>query len=874
MKEVSQEFFDKVAALGYTEEQARRALEVGEGNVDDAIDFLYSCNGDEVYRASAEPKKNAIVAEDNNTSADSTIAKKEHSETEIGASTSNEDDIVTADDVSVMTESSLQTLPTSNVTKPPATSSLSHMAMRQAIANRKPIAPNMARRSLSLTEIPETEEVPSHPDNAEITDVDTGLSMYLNEENQDAKSPSLRIPDSNGMMNDDLDPNKSETIAITEKIPSQEPAPTHHRQANNTSRLPNATTSRPGAFPMTGGPIALRQVHDRAAEPQGPQPTRANQVEREPQVEAELVDPDVENQILEKRIQEHIEAERTNTAVATVVSEDELKTFQWRRVVCVVGVVFVAIAIAVALTVTKTQPSSSAPTMAPTLSPAPTEIIELLAFVSFDGGASLNNASSPQSAAARWLADNKNLGNYSDERKIQRYALATLYYSTNGDNWDDKQNWTTDGDECHGWWSKPDSEGGETKRLSCNSNGSITILNIEDNNLHGTLPEEIALLSSSMFELSLKDNEIGGKLPSTLGKMTRLKTLDLEKKNFSSTILTEFGNMMTLENLRLASNSLSGDVPSELRHMTFLEDLRLSKNNLSGKIDGSVVESLKQLHTLTLSENNFTSTIPIEIGLLTLLKELKLHRNLLVGHLITEIGRLTALEKFACHENRLTGPLPSELGNLAPLKDELRAASNLFNGTIPELASLTGLEKLHLGDNDFTGTIPSSLGLLTALQRLELHENHLVGSIPASLGDLTLMVDLGLQENNLTGTILSEFMQFPNLQSLNLRNNSFTGTLPPFGNLTDLKSLDARLNMLTSSIPSSIAGLTSLETLKLDNNELTGTVPNVIFGFKSIQKIHLYNNSFAGNATCPSNITDCFLSCFDEMGGNKTCRML
>jgi Leucine-rich repeat (LRR) protein len=80
--------------------------------------------------------------------------------------------------------------------------------------------------------------------------------------------------------------------------------------------------------------------------------------------------------------------------------------------------------------------------------------------------------------------------------------------------------------------------------------------------------------------------------------------------------------------------------------------------------------------------------------------------------------------------------------------------------------------------------------------------------------------------------------------------------------------------MLTSSIPSSIAGLTSLETLKLDNNELTGTVPTVIFGFNNIQKIHLYNNSFAGNATCPFNITDCFLSCFDEMEENKACRML
>ena len=181
-------------------------------------------------------------------------------------------------------------------------------------------------------------------------------------------------------------------------------------------------------------------------------------------MEAELVDPDVENQILEKRIQEHIDTERTNTAVATVVSEDELKTCQWRRVACVVGVVFAALAIAVAVTLTRPQPSSPAPTMAPTFSPAPNEIFELLAPVSFDDGASLLDASSPQSAAARWLANNTNLENYSDAQKIQRYALATLYYSTNGDNWEDKQNWTTDGDECEVWWSKPDRERGRSNK--------------------------------------------------------------------------------------------------------------------------------------------------------------------------------------------------------------------------------------------------------------------------------------------------------------------------------------------------------------------------------------------------------------------------
>ena len=276
MKKVSQEFVDKLAALGYTEEQSRRALEVAEGNVDDAIDFLVS-NGAKVNRASAEPKKNSIIAGDDNTVAVSTNPQKNCSETKAGASAKKKDNAETDDEVSVMTESSLQTQQASNVTKPPATSSLSHMAMRQVISKAKPSAPNMASRLLSLTEISETEDISSRPD-AEIT-VDTGLPMDLNKDNQAMQSPTLEFPDSNGMVNDNSDTTKSETIADTDTRPSKVPVATqHHRQVNNVSRRPN-TTSRPGAFPMTGRPIALRQLHNRTAESQEPQPTGTNQVE-------------------------------------------------------------------------------------------------------------------------------------------------------------------------------------------------------------------------------------------------------------------------------------------------------------------------------------------------------------------------------------------------------------------------------------------------------------------------------------------------------------------------------------------------------------------------------------------------------------------
>lgn len=117
----------------------------------------------------------------------------------------------------------------------------------------------------------------------------------------------------------------------------------------------------------------------------------------------------------------------------------------------------------------------------------PIDLLPFLSSVSFDGGAALQSHGTPQNNAYEWLAGEANLEWYNDERKtIQRYVLATLYYSTNGDSWGDNSGWLSDDDECS-WYNRADD--------SFCSNGAVVEVDLWTNNLVGTIPAELGLLS-------------------------------------------------------------------------------------------------------------------------------------------------------------------------------------------------------------------------------------------------------------------------------------------------------------------------------------------------------------------------------------------
>jgi hypothetical protein len=130
-----------------------------------------------------------------------------------------------------------------------------------------------------------------------------------------------------------------------------------------------------------------------------------------------------------------------------------------------------------------------------------------------------------QYKALVWLIDEvKVFGNYTTEKQLQLFSLATLYYSTNGDSWNSNTNWLSTLDVCY--WYNVDVE-------TCSSDGLVTGLVLRTNSLNGMIPAEIGLLSSSLAKLDLNSNSLIGKLPSEIGLLTKLTWLDLGRNSIT-----------------------------------------------------------------------------------------------------------------------------------------------------------------------------------------------------------------------------------------------------------------------------------------------------------------------------------------------------
>ena len=97
-------------------------------------------------------------------------------------------------------------------------------------------------------------------------------------------------------------------------------------------------------------------------------------------------------------------------------------------------------------------------------------------------GSSLLDISSPQFHAYSWLVEDSASAAYSDERLFQRYALATLYYSTAGVQWTSSDSWITSTDECQ-WYGISGCDEAD--------DGEIVSLELFGNNLVGTIPSEL-----------------------------------------------------------------------------------------------------------------------------------------------------------------------------------------------------------------------------------------------------------------------------------------------------------------------------------------------------------------------------------------------
>ncbi|EKX48932.1 hypothetical protein GUITHDRAFT_105559 [Guillardia theta CCMP2712] len=236
---------------------------------------------------------------------------------------------------------------------------------------------------------------------------------------------------------------------------------------------------------------------------------------------------------------------------------------------------------------------------------------------------------------------------YAPIAPTDKEVLVALYNLTIGSQWRQSFAWTQgwelnmdpcdDSDYFKGVTSLLLADLGLNGSLPWNLGNltSLKSLYMTRNALQGELPPSLCALSelqnlyvlddsrvrSMMFSLrNLALNKLNGVIPSCIGQMQNLTSVDLRSNRLTGGIPSSFGSLPLLQNVRqlfLSDNRLNGSIPGELVNAPRLEMLFLSYNNLTGTIPASFAQfQIKQsaampgLKSMDLHGNNLEGTFP------------------------------------------------------------------------------------------------------------------------------------------------------------------------------------------------------------------------------------------------------------------------
>ncbi|XP_065851883.1 probably inactive leucine-rich repeat receptor-like protein kinase IMK2 [Euphorbia lathyris] len=258
-------------------------------------------------------------------------------------------------------------------------------------------------------------------------------------------------------------------------------------------------------------------------------------------------------------------------------------------------------------------------------------------------------------------------------------------------SWNDNGNGT-----CSGQWAG----------IKC-VNGQVIVIQLPWKGLGGIISDKIGHLQA-LRKISLHDNLLSGKFPSSLGLLSNLRGIYLFNNRLSGSIPPSIGICLMLQSLDVSNNLLTGIIPSALANSTRLYRLNFSHNQISGNI-------------------------PNQLGRLSGLRILDLSNNLINGSFPPTLFNLSSLVSLNLETNRLHNLIPNEFHRLQNLS-VLNLKNNQFSGAIPAtIGNISRINQIDLSHNNFTEQIPVSLSGLANLTSFNVSYNHLSGSVPPRL---------------------------------------------------------------------------------------------------------------------------------------------
>eukprot|EP00535_Pseudo-nitzschia_heimii_P002220 CAMPEP_0197186746 /NCGR_PEP_ID=MMETSP1423-20130617/14504_1 /TAXON_ID=476441 /ORGANISM="Pseudo-nitzschia heimii, Strain UNC1101" /LENGTH=787 /DNA_ID=CAMNT_0042638139 /DNA_START=122 /DNA_END=2486 /DNA_ORIENTATION=+ len=434
---------------------------------------------------------------------------------------------------------------------------------------------------------------------------------------------------------------------------------------------------------------------------------------------------------------------------------------------------------------------------------------------------------SPQSMAMQWIAYEDTAGlslgtTASAEEIKERFAAAALYFATYGpEKWKAKLGFLGGNSICD--WNTDGVE--ESFGIFCGQDGRVSQIRIVDNNLHGSLPNELNYFSE-MVLLNLYFNKLTGTIPD-LSELIKVEQIDLD------------------------GNTLSGNTPESLFKLPNIMNLLLLNNK---RLTGTIPEfdaTASKLSRISLQGCSFVGSLPASLGGLVSLRLLQLKDNKFNGEIPLNLMSLPRLEILGLDGNRLSGRIPSiRLTFEGSALTSLNFGSNQLEGSLPNgLERLSNLKFFYADDNMLTGQIRDNVMLLPKLEQLWLQNNEFSGDVGYFLSESNQLEDVNLGDNDFSGD-LQDFLRFApsSIKRLDLsRNRGIEGFIPReielFGSLRHFNASSCNLG---GQIPEEIGRLNKLESLDLSTNHIQGTVPFEMANLQSLTTFDISRNRDLG----------------------------